>query len=113
MTDDQDALREEVRQLREELARLNEHRFLRTYNSTWKFMAFNFARGVMVALGGIIGASVVLSMVIWSLSQIEFVPIIGDYAKQVIEIVQSAQDGVPEVPGAPGAATGEGAPEQP
>jgi len=90
MTEDEQTLYEEVRQLREEVARLNDHKFLRTYNSTWKFMAFNFARGVAVALGGIIGASVVLSMVIWSLSQIEFIPILGEYATQIIDIVEQA-----------------------
>lgn len=91
-------LSEEVRRLREEVARLNDHKFLRTYNSTWKFLAFNFAKGVAVALGGIIGATVVLSWVIWSLSQIEFIPIIGEYAHQLIEIVRASEEGAAVAP---------------
>lgn len=93
--DARDALHEEVRLLREEVARLNRHKFLRTYNSVPKFMAFNFARGVAVALGGLIGASVVLSMLIWSLSQIEFVPILGEYATRIIEFVEETNAPAP------------------
>ena len=84
-----DELENEVRQLREEIEGLRAHKFLKVYDSIPKFMAFNFLRGVMVALGGVIGATVVLSMLVWSLSQIEFIPIVGDWARQIAEIVQA------------------------
>ena len=34
-------------------------------------------------LGTVIGATVLLSLIIWSLSQIEFIPIIGDWAVRI------------------------------
>lgn len=81
------ALQDEVRRLREEVSRLNDHKFLRTYNSVPRFMAFNFARGLMVGLGTVIGATLLLSVFVWSLSQIEFIPILGEWAKQISDIV--------------------------
>ncbi|WP_425039827.1 DUF5665 domain-containing protein [Primorskyibacter sp. S187A] len=83
-----DELREEVRALKEEVSKLRAHRFLRTYDSFPRLMAFSFARGLMVGLGGVIGATVLLSLLVWSLSQVEFIPIIGDWARQIAEIVQ-------------------------
>ena len=86
---DEKPLDKEIRALREEVARLNEHRFLRTYNSLPRLLAFSFARGLMVGLGGVIGATVLLSLLVWSLSQVEVIPIIGDWARQVIDIVEA------------------------
>ena len=82
-----DDLHAEIRALRDEVAKLNGHRFLRTYDSDPRLLAFSFARGHMVGLGGVIGATLLLSMLVWSLSQVEFIPIIGDWARQIAEIV--------------------------
>ena len=85
-------LSEEVRALRTEVARLNGHRFLRVYDSLPRLLAFNFARGLAVGLGTVMGASVLLSVLVWSLSQIEFLPIIGEWAAQIAEQMRDAQE---------------------
>lgn len=73
----------EVRALRTEVARLNSHRFVRIHNSLPRLLAFNFARGLAAGLGTVLGATVLLSVLVWSLSQIEFLPIIGEWAAEV------------------------------
>jgi len=88
-----DELREELRVLRAELAKLNEHRMLRVYNSWPRFLLSSFARGLMVGLGTVIGATLLLSALVWSLSQIEFIPIIGDWARQIAQIVTAGEGG--------------------
>jgi len=85
-------LSEEVRALRAEVARLNGQRFLRVYSSLPRLLAFNFARGLAVGLGTVMGASVLLSVLVWSLSQIEFLPIIGEWAAQIAEQMRDAQE---------------------
>ena len=85
-------LAEEVRALRTEVARLNSHRFVRIHNHLPRLLAFNFARGLAVGLGTVLGASVLLSVLVWSLSQIEFLPIIGEWAAQIAEQMQNAQE---------------------
>jgi len=85
-----DDLAQEVRALRTEVARLNSHRFVRIHNNLPRLLAFNFARGLAVGLGTVLGASVLLSVVVWSLSQIEFLPIIGEWAAQIAEQMREA-----------------------
>src|SRR6056297_742008 len=85
-------LTEEVRALRAELQTLNKHRFVRIHNNIPRLLAFNFVRGLAVGLGTVLGATVLLSLIVWALSQIEFLPIIGEWASQIAEQMRSAQE---------------------
>jgi hypothetical protein len=87
-----DDLSEELRALRAELQTLNRHRFVRIHNNMPRLLAFNFARGLAVGLGTVLGATVLLSLIVWALSQIEFLPIIGEWASQIAEQMRSAQE---------------------
>lgn len=73
----------EIAALRREVARLNSHGFIRLHNSLPRLLAFNFARGLVFGLGTVIGASVLLSLAAWAMSQIEFMPIIGEWAAEI------------------------------
>lgn len=75
----------ELRALREELTQLREHRMVRLYQSVPQVLLFRLAAGMAMGLGTVLGATVLLSLIVWSLSQIEFIPIIGDWAAQVVE----------------------------
>lgn len=88
--DPQAGLRAELQALRAELARLNGHRFLRLHASVSKVLAFNLARGMAFGLGTVLGASVLLSLAAWSLSQVEFLPVIGEWAAEIARQMQSA-----------------------
>lgn len=79
-----------MRALRDELGRLNAHRFVRIHNSIPRLLAFNFARGLAFGLGTVLGASVLLSAVAWSLAQVEFLPIIGDWVSQIARQMEEA-----------------------
>ena len=68
----EDALVGEVRALREELTRLNGHGFVRVYNSVPRFLAYNFAKGLVVGLGTVLGATLLLSVVAWSIKGSSF-----------------------------------------
>jgi hypothetical protein len=85
-------LAQEIRALRAELALLNSHRFVRIHNSLPRLLAFNFARGLAMGLGTVVGATLLLSVIAWSLSQIEFLPIIGEWAAQIADEMRAAQD---------------------
>lgn len=73
--------------LREEVARMNSHRFIRMHDSTLQLMWFNFMRGLAFGLGSVIGATVLVSVLVYFLSQINFIPIIGDWATEVLTII--------------------------
>lgn len=88
-----DDLVSEIRALRREVEKLNGHRFFRIHDKFWTMLWHSLARGLMMGLGTVVGATVLLSLVIWTLSQIEFIPIIGEWARQIIDIVQEVGSG--------------------
>ena len=80
----------EMKALAEALQELNDHRFVRIHNSTLALMWYQFLRGLAFGLGTVLGASALVSVLVLALSQIEFVPIIGDLATRIIEEIQNA-----------------------
>ncbi len=81
---------EEIRALRDEIAKFNSHRFVRVQNSVWLMLWQALLRGMAVGLGTVIGASILVSVVVYMLSQIDFLPIIGDWAKEISQEIQSS-----------------------
>lgn len=86
-------LQAEVRALRQELTLLRQHRMFLVYQSVPKVLLFRFAVGMAVGLGTVIGATVLLSIIIWALSQIEFLPIIGEWSAQIAQQIDQAVNG--------------------
>jgi hypothetical protein len=85
-----ETLAAEVRALREELTLLREHRMFVIYQSVPRVLLYRFATGMAVGLGTVIGATVLLSLIVWTLSKIEFVPIIGDWAAEIARSMSEA-----------------------
>lgn len=75
----QDAQEDAIRRLTAEVERFNNHRFVAVQNSRWRLLGFQFMRGMAFGLGSVIGASLLVSMIGWWLSQFEFLPLIGDW----------------------------------
>jgi hypothetical protein len=68
---------------------LLEHKLLRDYSSTWRFLWLNFLRGLAFGLGSVIGATILVYLTIQILAQIEFIPILGEWAVQLIEQIET------------------------
>ncbi|SEP08101.1 hypothetical protein SAMN04490248_12339 [Salinihabitans flavidus] len=82
---------EAIRSLARELEKLNSHRFIRVQNSLWRLILFQFTRGLAFGLGSVLGATILVSIVAWWVSQFEFLPIIGEWANQLVEEIQDKQ----------------------
>ncbi|MEL7182860.1 MAG: DUF5665 domain-containing protein [Pseudomonadota bacterium] len=67
---------------------MNGHRWLRVHNSMPRLLVFQLFRGLAFGLGTVLGASALISILAWSLSQIDFIPIIGDWAVELIDLIQ-------------------------
>lgn len=74
-----------IRRLTEELERLNSHRFVKVHNSVFRLIGFQFARGLAFGLGSVLGASILVSLLAWWLAQIEFLPIVGEWATRLVQ----------------------------
>lgn len=81
----------EIKALRAEVRRLNNHRFLRVNDNFWWMLGNALARGLMMGLGTVVGATLLLSVLVWMLSQIEFLPIVGEWAKEIAVIVKGSE----------------------
>lgn len=93
-TDMPDEIARDLENLTHELNRLNNHRFMRIHNSTARLVWFQFLRGLAFGFGSVVGASIVVSIVGFILNQIDFVPIIGDWAKQIATDIMSQTERV-------------------
>lgn len=86
MTDD--TTRAALERLAREVEALNAQRFFRLHNAPWRMLAEQFARGLAFGLGSVLGATLLVSLLAWWVSQIEFLPIIGDWARQIAAMMQ-------------------------
>lgn len=82
------ALNDDVRHIRDELERLNAHPLLRAYANTPRMLYFMFLKGVAFGLGSVVGATIVVSVLVYLLSQIEFVPIVGEWVRALLDVIQ-------------------------
>lgn len=69
--------------LAHEAKRLNDHRYMRIHNSYFSLLGYQFLRGVAFGLGSVVGATIVVSFLAYFLSEIDFIPIIGEWASQI------------------------------
>ncbi|MDU8943823.1 DUF5665 domain-containing protein [Ovoidimarina sediminis] len=83
------ALRDEIRGLRAEVKRLNDHRFIKVQNSTRRMLTFMLLRGLALGLGTVIGASVLVSVLAFVLAQINFIPIVGEWAQDFARQIEA------------------------
>jgi len=77
-----------IEELTEEVRRLNGHNFIRVQNSLWRILLYQFLRGLAFGLGTALGATVLVSLLVWWLSQFEFLPIIGEWAAQLVNQIE-------------------------
>jgi len=68
---------------------LNQHKLMQIYASSWRMMWANFLRGLAFGLGSVLGASILVYVTVQILAQIEFIPILGDWAVQIIGEIES------------------------
>lgn len=94
MANENDTVSKNFDILIEELRRLNDHRFVRVHNSPLRLIGFQFLRGLAFGFGSIVGATIVVSIVGYFLNQMEVVPIIGEWAKQLASEIMSSTEHV-------------------
>lgn len=82
---------EALNRLTEEVERLNQHHFLWVQNSPWRVLISQFLRGLMFGLGSVLGATLLVSILAWWMSQFEFLPVIGDWALRLVEEIEKGR----------------------
>ncbi|SMX46269.1 DUF5665 domain-containing protein [Actibacterium lipolyticum] len=94
MTDnpsESDRLTAEIVILREEIDKLNKHRFVVAHDSYFRMLGYNFLRGLAMGLGTVVGATILVSVAAFMLAQINFIPIIGDWATIIAQEIEASR----------------------
>ncbi len=50
----------------------------------------SFVKGIFSGVGGVIGATIVIALLLWVLSWMSEVPLIGDFAERVQDTIQNS-----------------------
>lgn len=74
----------EIQEIKQALEEIKSHRLFYIYNSIGRLYFFFLIRGILVGFGTVIGATVVVSLFVFILSQIEFIPIIGKWVTAIL-----------------------------
>lgn len=83
-----DSLLQEITLLRQEVTQLNQNRFVKIHNNTFRLIGFQFLRGLAFGLGTVVGATILVSVAAYLLSNINFIPILGDWASEIARQMQ-------------------------
>ena len=78
-----------IKQLEQAINDLKEHYLFKMNSSLSKTIFFSLVRGLSFGLGSVIGATILVYLLILFLSQIEFIPIIGEWAARLIELIEN------------------------
>lgn len=62
----------EAKRIYDELQLINSHKIVRVYDSVPKLILFRFIKGVLFGLGSVVGATIVVSILAYLLSHVEF-----------------------------------------
>jgi hypothetical protein len=79
----------QTEKVNEQLTKFHKHKFVQAYNSIPRLLWFQLLKGVAFGLGSVLGATVVLSALVYLLSQIEFIPFIGEWVSEILEVVKT------------------------
>lgn len=77
--------------LAEAIETLNDHNLMRIYSSSRRIIWTNFLRGLAFGLGSVIGASILVYITVQILAQIEFIPILSDWALRLISEIEKSR----------------------
>ena len=80
---------EGYQRLEKAIIELKDQNFFFIYNSIWRIIGISLIQGLASGLGWIIGATLLVSILTFFLSQIEFVPIVGEWVSRVIQEIKS------------------------
>ena len=79
----------DIKKLSEAINSLNNNNIFKIYNSIKEILFISFLKGLASGLGWIIGATILVSLLTYILSQIEFIPILGDIVSQLIQEIEA------------------------
>ena len=83
-------LAREINLLATEVKKLKHMEVIKIFKHPWKFLGLSMVKGIMVGFGSVLGATVFLTIFVYVLAKISFVPIVGDFVENVIQEIEGS-----------------------
>lgn len=80
-----------IRALIDLLEDLRSRKYLRMIDTPKKMFAYSFLLGVVRGLGFAIGVSLVFAFLLWALSKLTIVPVVGDWVATLLDYVRQVR----------------------
>lgn len=87
--DSEPDLATEIRGLRRSVDRLNDNAWMRIENSLPRVLWRQALKGLALGFGTVVGASVLVSVAVFFLTRIDFIPIIGEWANEIADVIET------------------------
>lgn len=84
-TQNEEKLVKELKVLSKQVSHLKSLEFVKVLKRPKKLFFFAFLHGILVGFGSVIGATLGVAIFIYVLTQISFVPIVGDYVQKILD----------------------------
>ncbi|MGB0797931.1 MAG: DUF5665 domain-containing protein [Planktomarina sp.] len=68
-----------------EVRRLTGHSYLVNNSTFFRMLMYQLARGLAFGFGSVLGATLLVSIAVYFLSNIDFIPILGDWGAQIAD----------------------------
>lgn len=81
-------LLDKLDQIGHRLQWLESHLFFKSHKGWGRLFLFQLVRGLALGLGSILGATVVLYGLVYLLSHMDFIPVVGEWANQLINVLK-------------------------
>lgn len=75
----------------EQIGKMVENIYLTGYIDKNQMYKMSFLKGLVTGLGGVLGATIVVGLLLWILSLFNRVPLIGPITEQIKETVQTQE----------------------
>lgn len=85
-------LSKELKELTREITKLKNLELIQVLKHPWRLMGLSFLKGVMVGFGSVLGATVLVTIFVYILSQISLVPVVGNFVEDIIQEIQITQN---------------------
>jgi hypothetical protein len=85
------SLRESVTVLTKLVEELRSRRYLQRIDKPKRFLFYNFISGIVRGIGVALGASIVFALIIWILSKLQIVPVLGNWAIIILDYIEKVR----------------------
>ncbi len=75
--------------LEKSINNITKHNFFKIHSSLKMLLLVNLLKGLVSGLGWVLGATILVSFLTFVLSQIEFIPILGEWVSKLIKEINN------------------------